>query len=84
MLSWRERNDADRASDDPRVRRAALLEELAVVVGIDADNVGGDPWACPQRPPLSDEDRREHARLRALSFRLDYHATEIRAGLRGA
>lgn len=82
MRDWRERNEEDRRSPDPAVRRAALLEELAVVAWTDAENVGGAPYAWPPRPPLSPEDLREADRLRALSRRLDYRALEVRAGIR--
>lgn len=82
MRSWRERNEADRRSANPAARFAALLEEVAAVAQVDAENVGGDPYAWPPRGPLSDEERAEYERLRVLSRRLDYHASEVRAGIR--
>lgn len=79
---WRVRNRWEQLHGDAPTRWAALLEELAAVAQTDADNVGGDPYAWPPRPALSPADVAEYQRLRVLSRQLDYHATEVRAGIR--
>lgn len=51
-----------------------LLAQLADVAWRDSENVNGPPYAWPAPPPMTDEQRREGERLRALAQQLSYAA----------